>query len=301
MAEKIDFRVIRLKHNMGHGNARRLGLAQCRNRLIALMDADDISLPHRFETQLALFEHNPQLDIVGGQIAEFVDTPDNVIGIREVPTEDASIKQYLKKRCPMNQVSVMFKKDKAEDAGGYIDWYCEEDYYLWARMALRGCVFGNSPDVLVKVRVGTEMSARRGGLRYFRSEAGMQKFLLQKHLISLPRYLYNVAIRFIGEVLMPNRLRAKLFRIFRKQDRKKGVYGPEGSRPQPDIGNLPPFSVAMCVYGGDNPDWFHKALESIVNQTARPQEIVLVVDGPIPDSLETVIREYMYSSECGLS
>ena len=101
---------------MGHGNARRLGLAQCRNRLIALMDADDISLPHRFETQLALFEHNPQLDIVGGQIAEFVDTPDNVIGIREVPTEDASIKQYLKKRCPMNQVSVMFKKDKAEDA-----------------------------------------------------------------------------------------------------------------------------------------------------------------------------------------
>jgi hypothetical protein len=35
----------------------------------------------------------------------------------------------------MNQVSVMFKKSFAETAGGYIDWFCEEDYYLWIRIA----------------------------------------------------------------------------------------------------------------------------------------------------------------------
>jgi hypothetical protein len=29
-------------------------------------------------------------------------------------------------------MTVMFKKDAVLEAGGYIDWYCNEDYYLWS-------------------------------------------------------------------------------------------------------------------------------------------------------------------------
>ena len=51
-----------------------------------------------------------------------------------------------------------------------------------------------------------------------------------------------------------------------------------------------PFSVSMCVYGKDNPEWFYRALESIVlQQTRRPSEIVLVVDGPVPPSIEKML------------
>ena len=52
------------------------------------------------------------------------------------------------------------------------------------------------------------------------------------------------------------------------------------------------FSVSMCTYGKDNPLWLKTAIESILNQTAKPNEIVLVVDGPVPDELDCVIKEY---------
>lgn len=61
--------VYRFKENQGHrGKARRLGLKKCSNALVALMDADDIDRYRRFELELAMFEHNPDLSIVGGQV-----------------------------------------------------------------------------------------------------------------------------------------------------------------------------------------------------------------------------------------
>ncbi len=49
------------------------------------------------------------------------------------------------------------------------------------------------------------------------------------------------------------------------------------------------FSVAMSVYAEDKPDWFSVALDSIENQTVKPAQIVLVVDGPISETLQGVI------------
>lgn len=292
MSEGIDFRVFYLKKNMGHGNARRKGLAECRNNLVALMDADDISLPYRFEKQLEFFSVNPKLSIVGGQIAEFVDSTDNIIGIREVPIDDSSIKKYMKRRCPMNQPSVMFKKDDVERAGGYIDWYCEEDYYLWARMALIGCEFCNSSEVLLNFRAGDQMSARRGGIKYFKSEARMQTFLLKEHIISPLLYFYNLAIRFAGEVIIPNSIRVKLYRMLRKPKPTGQVMTINAHKESAKSYSHMPFSVSMCVYGGDNSEWVDAALDSIVNQSVKPQEIVVVVDGPIPNSLQEVVNKY---------
>lgn len=53
------------------------------------------------------------------------------------------------------------------------------------------------------------------------------------------------------------------------------------------------FSVAMSVYKNDKAEFFDRALESITDmQTRRPDEIVLVVDGPIGDDLNAVIDKY---------
>lgn len=51
------------------------------------------------------------------------------------------------------------------------------------------------------------------------------------------------------------------------------------------------YSVLMTVYEKDNPDWFRTSLESIQNQTARPAEIVIVCDGPIPSTIQSIIDE----------
>ena len=56
------FKVVRLPENVGHGNARRASLENASNELIALMDADDISAPDRFEKQLKVFEENPDIN-----------------------------------------------------------------------------------------------------------------------------------------------------------------------------------------------------------------------------------------------
>lgn len=208
------FRVVRFAENQGHGNARRAGLAACTNEQVALMDADDLSVPDRFEKQLALFEKQPELDIVGGMITEFVGTPGNVVARRDVPLADQEIKQYMKKRCPMNQVTVMFKKSSVDRVGGFIDWYCDEDYYLWLRMTLAGMKFGNVPDVLVNVRVGEEMYQRRGGKKYFLSEAKLQKYMLDNKVIGFGTYLMNVTKRLIVQVLLPNKLRGWVFQKF---------------------------------------------------------------------------------------
>ena len=51
------------------------------------------------------------------------------------------------------------------------------------------------------------------------------------------------------------------------------------------------FSVLMSVYKNDNSEYFSIALDSIINQTLIPNEIVIVVDGEIPETTEKVIEE----------
>lgn len=211
------FKVIRLPENKGHGEARRVGLINCSNELVALMDADDISAEDRFEKQLALFESDPELTIVGGNITEFIGTPDNIVEARVVKSDDASIKEDMKKRCPMNQVTVMFKKSRVDSVGGYIDWYCEEDTYLWLRLYLAGAKFANLPDYLVNVRIGKEMYQRRGGTKYFLSEAKLQKFMLNNKIIGLGRFAVNVGERLVVQVLLPNKLRSWVFKKFARK------------------------------------------------------------------------------------
>ena len=50
------------------------------------------------------------------------------------------------------------------------------------------------------------------------------------------------------------------------------------------------FSVIMSIYQNDVPEHLHIALESLLNQTRRPDEIVIVGDGPVPAELEQVIE-----------
>ena len=56
--------------------------------------------------------------------------------------------------------------------------------------------------------------------------------------------------------------------------------------------NYPKFSVAMSVYKNDNPEWFDIALYSIVTQTIPPNEIVLIIDGPVTSEIHNVIDKY---------
>lgn len=213
-----NFKVIWLDKNNGHAEARRMGLDNCSHEIVALMDSDDISVKDRFEKQIKALLSDEDISIIGGQIEEFDDDKDRIVGNRLVPLEDSEIKEYMKFRCPMNQVTVMFKKKDVLEAGGYLDWHNNEDYYLWIRMALKNQKFKNIEDVLVKVRVNNNMYARRGGWLYFQSEKKIQQLMLQNKIINTYRYCVNVSIRFMVQVMTPNFLRKYIFvKLFRKQ------------------------------------------------------------------------------------
>lgn len=211
------YKVIWLPENKGLGNALRVGVENAKYDIVARMDSDDVSTPDRFEKQIAYMEAHPECDVVGGQITEFIDSESNIIGKREVPCKHDEIFMWLKGRCPFNHMSVTMLRSRVVAIGNYLDWHYNEDYYLWIRMAEAGYRFANLPDTLVNVRVGKEMYARRGGWKYFKSEKGLQDYMLKHKMISLPRYCYNVLGRFVIQVAMPNKLRGFIFqKLFRK-------------------------------------------------------------------------------------
>lgn len=208
------FNTIRLEKNGGLGNALKIAVENAKYELIARMDSDDVSSPTRFEEQLRYFEMNPEVDVVGGDITEFIGEESNIVGTRSVPISDFDIKEYMKTRCAMNHVTVMYKKSTVQAAGGYQDWFCNEDYYLWIRMCLNDAVFANTGLILVNVRVGEEMYQRRGGKKYYESEKGLQDYMLEHKMINKVTYIQNIAKRIIVQKLLPNKIRGWVFRTF---------------------------------------------------------------------------------------
>lgn len=53
------------------------------------------------------------------------------------------------------------------------------------------------------------------------------------------------------------------------------------------------YSVLMSIYKKEKPEYFVQSLESMVNQTLRPDEILIVKDGELIKDLEEVIEKYI--------
>ncbi|MCR5797873.1 MAG: glycosyltransferase [Eubacterium sp.] len=52
------------------------------------------------------------------------------------------------------------------------------------------------------------------------------------------------------------------------------------------------YSVLMSLYKKEHPEYLRLALDSMLNQTIKPDEIVLVEDGPLTDELYRIVEEY---------
>lgn len=52
------------------------------------------------------------------------------------------------------------------------------------------------------------------------------------------------------------------------------------------------YSVLMSLYKKEKPEYLRQSIESTLNQTIKPDEIVLVLDGPISEQLNEVVEEF---------
>lgn len=209
---------IPLAENQGLGNALRIGVENAKYELIARMDSDDVAISNRFELQLNAFEAHPEVDVIGGQIAEFIESEEQIVSKRIVPTTQKEIVRYCKTRSPMNHVTVMFRKRAVLETGNYIELYHVEDYYLWCRMLANGSCFLNLNECLVNVRVGTAMYHRRGGRRYFQSLKFVEMYKLNNELIGKMKFIGNILMRFAQCVLVPEWLLGVLYKNIARRE-----------------------------------------------------------------------------------
>jgi len=205
--------IIPLPENMTQGPARAEGVKAAKHEWVAIMDSDDICYPDRFEKQLKMIEEDSELGLIGGQIAEFSEDHEKTIATRTVPDSHTAIVKFAKKRNPFNQMTVMFKRSIALDAGNYTYFPWFEDYDLWMRMIINGAICANHPDVLVNARVGGGMYGRRRGRAYIRSEWRMQKQLKEAGLINALEFARNTALR-IPPRLLPSKVLATVYNKF---------------------------------------------------------------------------------------
>lgn len=157
----LIFRIVKLEKNCGLGAALNEGLKKCRNELVARMDTDDISYPERCEKQLLKFEEFPNLDIVGTQIKEFIDTPENTVSARIVPTTHNDILRFARRRSPFNHPTVMYKKSKVLELGGYKEFGRKEDLELFISMVNENSHAANLDEALLLYRSNADNFKRR--------------------------------------------------------------------------------------------------------------------------------------------
>jgi len=210
-------KVVELPINVGLGRALNTGLLECSYSLIARMDSDDISAYNRFESQLKRFQINPNLDLIGSNIVEFFDSPDDPKFVKVLPTEIADIRKMIKRRNPINHVSVMFRKEAVMETGGYMHLLYLEDYYLWVRMLNNGCNMENINENLVYVRTGEKMFERRSNRKYITSWYKLQKAMQRFSLINRLDMFINM-VNITVFILTPPRIKQYIYKVFLRKD-----------------------------------------------------------------------------------
>ncbi|MGD0913338.1 MAG: glycosyltransferase [Terracidiphilus sp.] len=123
--------------NEGLGASLNTGLKRCQTEYVARMDADDISIPDRFVSQLRYLEAHPEIVMVGTQI-EFLIGNVAQKALAAPCGHDGIRARLLKGRAGLCHPSLMFRTAAAVACGGYPTGIIGEDIDFCLRMCERG-------------------------------------------------------------------------------------------------------------------------------------------------------------------
>lgn len=137
------------EQNMGLVKSLNKGLAYCTGDYIARMDADDISLPRRFEVQLKYMKEKGY-DLVGCNYEVFFNG--NIIKTSNSVLSDAFCKKVLQYESCIAHPAWMVRKEVYNKLNGYRNIDACEDLDFLQRSVIEGFRLGNCQDVLLKYR-----------------------------------------------------------------------------------------------------------------------------------------------------
>lgn len=195
-----EMRRIVLTTNCGRGLASQQGLLFARGAWIAKADADDICMPTRLEREIECVR-GQNIDVVGAAMWEFEDDENHPTALRAMPTTHQRIAESMRFNNPINNPTVLFRREAALSVGGYTDMRME-DYDLWARMLASGARMANLSVPVVLFRADDSMLRRRASWLLIKAEWRMQTNLRRYGIISAAGVMRNLVLR-LGFRLLP--------------------------------------------------------------------------------------------------
>jgi exopolysaccharide biosynthesis polyprenyl glycosylphosphotransferase len=202
--------IVELPENVGLGAALNSGLQQCRYELIVRMDSDDVSLPNRFEKQVAFMENNREVAASSAVIEEWNENFSKYIGIRILPLQPEELKKFAKYRCPLSHPVAIFRKSVVLSVGGYPSFKAGEDNVLWSLLLTQGYSLANLSDILLRQRAGKGLLKRRG-LKSFKNELKAIKYQHSIAFFNWYEYIRFIIVRFFVR-MSPNFIKSFLYR-----------------------------------------------------------------------------------------
>lgn len=205
----INFDVCR-----GHGLARAAAVNACQYEWLVIVDADDVSMPHRFEVLTDLARAHPCAAVIGGGLVEF-----NVVNGEKVfgstvyyPNKPQDVIRYMALRSPIAQPTAMLRVSAIKAVGNYQPWHNNEDYHLWIRLVTAGYELFNVPTPVLWFRIDADLYRRRGSFKYWLSETRLQCFSYRNGATRFHLLLFGISVRFVVQVCMPSSLRELFYK-----------------------------------------------------------------------------------------
>lgn len=191
--------LIRNDDNMGLNYTLNHCLECAKGKYIARMDGDDLSLPDRFEKEVAYLEANPKISILGASLRVFDDN--GVWGIRRFK-KNPQPKDFIKGSQFSHSVC-MVRKEAYQAVNGYSEGKYllrVEDYHLWIKMYSKGLFGSNLEDELYMYR-DDRTGYQKRKFKYRINEAYV--ILLAVKLLNLPVWYCIYSLRPILVGLLP--------------------------------------------------------------------------------------------------
>jgi glycosyltransferase involved in cell wall biosynthesis len=208
-------RISRLERNEGLASALNyllsIVLADPGYKLIARMDADDVSEPERFEKQYRYMQDNPEIGCLGSWYEE-IDANGQHLHFRKLPQNHDELRRRYFTRTPFAHPTVMYRRGLIEKAGLYpTETILMEDNVLWGRALKTGIRFANIPEYLFKFRVDERFYERRSGIKYGWNYIKTRFRILDELEYPAGAYLVSIAVGLIK--MMPASV-LKIVRFF---------------------------------------------------------------------------------------
>lgn len=159
---QLDARIkIITQKNAGIGAATQRAISESCGQYIAIMDSDDISLPHRLSLQKEYLDQHPKIDAVGSQW-RMLNTLGENAGIDTHPVDPKTIGVLMYAYFSLHHPTTMIRRNAIDKINGYsTDRTClVPDYDLFMRLQLNGCQFANIPIVLFIWRLNPTSTTR---------------------------------------------------------------------------------------------------------------------------------------------